>query len=523
VFAGDLESRPAIWQSKSFRDGIGDSQKEQIRKSLKTAIQNVSPSAWVLCLNVDMDSKTHRWFQRLAKSYESEFKVKIGLLDASNIVNELLHRKTIQEHFFPGASINIVELKRMAARTDTMSLAELEQVTDANVEDIIERWKERDARFNYQFVFDTDLGPPPLDAPIPSGLVATVSTGSKKVNIYARDVEALKSNPVTFTISVKGSGIEKFKSLLKTGAAQEFSADELGPIKTNWALVSPVMNIAGDQKLVVKPSPALTQRRRSVRVVFRKSAEESIQYNLMEMRPVRVGREELEFSISSPQVPFELSFVVPIPMNGTVEFTFHYDDNRQRDFREIKKSFDASNLLRPSGQIEVIDLETEKPFLTATGELKAETPTQTGYRELVNDLVAIEDRFKLNLKVPDTLANEDFVTITLLKAYLENGTIEINDFSLTIVKSEENKESLPELLASGKGVFAIPRPQHDPPPKLFGTTVFTGPVTVVAEAEVKDLPATLEAFRQAAIGHGVKISLRPLAPARLSLNSEGIK
>lgn len=274
---------------------------------------------------------------------------------------------------------------------------------------------------------------------------------------------------------------------------------------------------------MVKPSPALTQRKRSVRVVFRKSAEESIQNNLMEMRPVRVGREELEFSISSPQVPFELSVVAPIPMNGTVEFTFHYGDNRQRDFREIKKSFDASNLLRPSGQIEVIDLETEKPILIATGKLEPETPIQIGYRELVNDLVAIEDRFKLNLKVPDTLANEDFVTINLLKAYLENGTIEINDISFTIVKSEENKDSLPELLASGKGVFAIPRPQHDPPAKLFGTTVFTGPVTVVAEAEVKDLPATLDAFRLAAIGNRVKISLRPLAPARLSLNSEGIK
>jgi hypothetical protein len=83
MFAGKLSSEPVIWQCKAFRNGVGDSQKEQIRKSLRTALKHFSPSWWILCLSVDMDAKSSRWFERLKKSYES--KVKIGEMFASDI------------------------------------------------------------------------------------------------------------------------------------------------------------------------------------------------------------------------------------------------------------------------------------------------------------------------------------------------------------------------------------------------------------------------------------------------------
>src|SRR5207248_2233717 len=91
VFAGELYGKPAIWQCKAFPDGVGESQKEQIRKSLRTALKHFSPSYWILCLSVDLDSKTSRWFEKLKKSYAS--KLTIGEMFATEIVNEVLHRK----------------------------------------------------------------------------------------------------------------------------------------------------------------------------------------------------------------------------------------------------------------------------------------------------------------------------------------------------------------------------------------------------------------------------------------------
>jgi hypothetical protein len=101
---------------------------------------------------------------------------------------------------------------------------------------------------------------------------------------------------------------------------------------------------------------------------------------------------------------------------------------------------------------------------------------------------------------------------------MDGGTEEVNNISVILTKSEENKDSLPELLASGRGFFRFAHPRLSPPPTLFGTLIDTGPVMEDVEAEIKDLAATLKSFREAAIGSGVKMSFRPLAPVRFSLS-----
>ncbi len=517
VFAGELSGKPVIWQCKSFPNGVGKSQKEQIRKSLRTALKHFSPSYWILCLSVDLDTKASRWFEKLKKSYES--KVRIGEMLASNIVNELLHRRTLRNHFFPNASLDVIELKRLAARTGDMSAEELGRVTDTNLEDIIERWKERDARFSYQIVFDGDLGPPASrQGPLQPGLVMSVREGGKTINVFARDVVSLRANPPQFHTTFKGTGVQKYHTFLRTGVAQEFEADELESFGTDLTFMSAAVEITKPYKLIVSPSPALTDRRRSVRVEFvGKSGAEIVRYEMMEFRPVRAGTEEWEFSLSGNNVPFKVSVVVSVP-GRSAAVTFHLDAT-QRDPKLIKKFLDALNLLRPSGKIYVLDLETEKPLLDSISSLPDETPQQAGRRALINDVVAISDRFKADLKMPDKLTEEDLKTISLLKEYMGSGTIELNDISFVLIKSKENRDLVPQRFAFGKIFVRFTNIRHEPLPILLGVPVDTGPVTIETEAEINDLSTTLRTFEETAIGSGVRISVRPLAPVRVSLSS----
>src|ERR1035441_2659297 len=64
AFLGDLEEGSTIWQFKSFPSGIKDSQKGQIRDSLKDAVKSFAPRRWILCISVDMDIHAHRWYQK---------------------------------------------------------------------------------------------------------------------------------------------------------------------------------------------------------------------------------------------------------------------------------------------------------------------------------------------------------------------------------------------------------------------------------------------------------------------------
>src|ERR1019366_3223979 len=66
-----------------------------------TAYKKFSPHLWVLCLNIDLDSKAHRWFQALQTSYLVKG-TRIELVQGSDIVRELIFRKSIRAHYFPG-------------------------------------------------------------------------------------------------------------------------------------------------------------------------------------------------------------------------------------------------------------------------------------------------------------------------------------------------------------------------------------------------------------------------------------
>ena len=512
VFVGELFSKPAIWQAKAFPDGVGESQKKQIRHSLRTALKHFKPKFWILCSSVDMDIKARRWFERLKKSYES--KVKIDDFSASEIVNELIHRRPIRNAFFPGVVLDVAEMKRLIAATGELSTEQLEKITDENVEDLIERYKDQDARFRYEIVFDGDSGPTKPQVSIPSGLMMSVLTGTRRVNVYARDITALRANPPHLKFGVTGTGIKKMEFFLDTGISQELELNELGPFTSDF----PLLKAISPQKLTVSPSPALTQRKRSVRVIFQKGAER-VQYNLMEMSPLRAGRKEWAFRVSSPRVPLRIEYVVfQSETEATTNIKMEYED-AQHDLRELKKSVDALDLLRPSGQLLIFDLEMDKPLIEANVQLPALTGKQVGYRRMLDDLVAIADRFKVEFKFPAKVTKKDLEVIALLKRYMENGCFEVNDISMTLVKSDENKDLLPEQFANGKGLFRLTHERHMPIPKLFGAAIDTGPVAMDVEAEIKNLHETLERFRKAKVGSGLQVSFRPTSSIRVSLLS----
>src|SRR5439155_7618097 len=87
----------------------------------------------------------------------------------------------------------------------------------------------------------------------------------------------------------------------------EFTPDELGAMSTDFAFLSSATDFSGDKRLIVGPSPALTSRKRPVSVMFQRNGQ-TVQYGLMELRPIRAGAREGEFSLSGKQVPFTISF-----------------------------------------------------------------------------------------------------------------------------------------------------------------------------------------------------------------------
>lgn len=70
VYVGDLGRSPIdVYQCKYFIDGIGKSQKQQIRDSYKTAITSASFQVknWYLCLPINLSIEETKWFEEWAE------------------------------------------------------------------------------------------------------------------------------------------------------------------------------------------------------------------------------------------------------------------------------------------------------------------------------------------------------------------------------------------------------------------------------------------------------------------------
>jgi len=519
IVLGDLANGPTVWQCKSFAQAVGKSQKQQIRESLRRAVKKVKPRQWILCLSVDMDPKALRWFQKLQKSY-LPLGVQVGLFAGSDIVSELIHRGSLRDHFFPGASLDPIELRRIVSRSGELNSDDLAKLASHNVEDLIERLKERDARFNYEIIFSRDLGPatPDPHAPPRPDLVMSISDGTKTINVLARDKAALATSPPSFSFKIVGPGQEKFRTLIKKGLPQTFSSDELTGITTDWTLLAPVME-AKDYKVVIGPSPAMTSRRLQARVSM-SAGSESVEYGVVEFALVRAGTEEGELETVSEHLPFSMRMTLPLSTGRAGKFHFT-ESYAGYDVREVYKFVRAKRLLRSGGEMSVHDLVRDKRLFRAQLDPGVQTEQQRTEEALEEtlfaDLAQVADRFGLSLKVPEQVLDDDMDSLLLLRTYLAGGTLPADSIEIVLEKNEENSETVPELLA-GEKWFRIEIDHHRPPPKLFGLEINTGRCAITAEKSVvEDLAETVKRFRDADIGQGVPINIRPTRPVKLEL------
>lgn len=140
VFLGDLEGATSVWQCKFFRDGVGASQKKQIRESFaqlmtQSEVQGFEVRAWTLCVPCELSAEEHRWWSGWKRGKELAHGVVIEMWDGPELRRILLSPDAdgIREHYFrlsgsgPDSAIEmrIEELPRGTDYEDALFVAQL--------------------------------------------------------------------------------------------------------------------------------------------------------------------------------------------------------------------------------------------------------------------------------------------------------------------------------------------------------------------------------------------------------------
>jgi hypothetical protein len=94
VLTGSLNGRATVWQARYFAQGIGRSQRPQIRSSFATVVAKAAEHGftlerWVLCAPASMDTRTRQWWEEWKETQERDTGVAIDLWD-ENVLRELL-------------------------------------------------------------------------------------------------------------------------------------------------------------------------------------------------------------------------------------------------------------------------------------------------------------------------------------------------------------------------------------------------------------------------------------------------
>jgi len=517
IFQGDLAENPTVWQCKFFPNGVRSPQKVQIRKSLRVVLQHFKPRRWILCLPIDLNANGHTWFQQLKKEYAH--RTDVGLFQASQIVRELLHRRAIRNMFFPGAVLEPTELRSILAHTGEYSDRELHQLTLENVEQYLQRLRDRDARFDYQVMFLPHGDLHPHSSPLP-GLIATVTDADKRIDVFARDIEALQLDPPKVHVTVKGEGARKLQHAIETGNSVELGPGELSHFRSSFDFL--LSGKPDPQSRVLKLEPL--RRHRSKQFQFKTmfgARNSAVLYESIPFSVARQGTKEVELISVDQDLPFRMSMVFPISPNSVPhEASFSLQARFiGREVRAVRKFVMAMKALKESGNIELWDVQREVRFFEAKMSFELFPEASESLLTLLDEVCEIADVFRARIRFPKTVSQEDQMSISLLLALGRGGEagLEVQGISCTLTKSAAHEGVFLDAL-DAEQTFRFEVGRVTPMPRVFGTEVDTGPCLVVAErATITDKERVKRKYLSAAEGEGVVVHLRLLKPATVIL------
>lgn len=495
LFCGSLEESPTIWQCKQFPNGLGPRQRPKVTESLRTAARYYKPRNWILVISVDLDRAGHEWYQKLAKAYSDN--TALGLFQASDIVRELMYRRQIRETFFPGAVTDSIMLRRALDSIESDDRT-LQQLVEENVDEILARLEAADARFRYRITFGYRARHEMQQAKDTEPyLIASVTDENKQVDVFARDLEALRLDPPKISFAIQNSGIDKFREFVRTGKRQEFLNSEISNLKSSFDFVLPQKSVEG-WRLVLDAS---VRKHLFLRVRFSKG-DRAVQYDLVEFETVRIGTEEAEIH-SVSDLPFVLSISFPLKAGGRSTLTIK-ENYVGADVRSVAKAMKALGLVKSLGEIELYDLSQEKS-LGKLETIETNAPARTEMEALIKDLAEISDVYQVSLLMPKFVNEADLQAISFLSLVTRGSVLPIDGFTAKLVKSAAHEQAVHSFLSTKVDLIAHFR-RLDPPPKVFGNLIDTGPIRIFAKsAEIADPEAFKVNYSKAKYGEPVKV------------------
>jgi hypothetical protein len=504
-FGGTLKDELAVWQCKHFANGIKLPQRKQILKSLKTAFANHKPIEWTLCVPIDLKVNEHKWFEEeVVARYKGL--AKISLMQASDIVGHLVHYKSIREAVFPDGLSEVAKLKEMATNTEQLGLQERGIFAEEVGNQYISALERKDGRFRYELAVGKERNPE--DASSRPGLLASIFSGGRTLDIFARDVIALRDDPIRMLIKFSRDAGEKMEEMIKTGKGQSFQGSELRGFEISS---SPLKDLLPrgmqDIRLEFIPKVPMGNKIFPIRLTLG-VGEQSTTFDYVPFQVTEAGTEQLTL-MSGGSLPFALILKISMKNDSSSEVAIE-SRVAGADVREIQRAIKAFRGFVSSGRLELFNLETQSTmFQFEAGDL-GDVEEDVGFVQLIDDSVVVADFLGANMQLPLAApTQDDFAALQVLKQMATGEDFRIKTLEMVIHKQTKMDTTVLQLMTKGQSHSML----FDTPPGerlkvLFGTPIQTGRLILqVDRVQVKSFAKTKALYLKAKEGERVPLSL----------------
>lgn len=448
-----------IWQFKHFPHGIGRCQRDQIRRSLKDAIQRHKPKKWTLLTSTDLGPETIRWLKKQKQDFQE---VEIDVIAGTRIRELLVKHQGIRKQYFPLQDEKTDALMRLIAPDASGDLPKA--AIFRNVRNDVTILNDNSPYFKYTFSFNEN---------------------GTRISVEPRTSQASGMAMARMTLEFPNDDAEA------TAALERYMADvEAGrPVVVSGRYVTIQESVfdefmeKGRQIRELRIIPKLPDIRLPTRIHV-SQAELRASIAFVDLRLSRRAKKELEFSnATQTDTPFRVRVTTREESPATLEVCLtDVAGLRPSDVIEFERFLDIMG--RSGAQVTLESLSTHTT-ITSLIEVAGEEIPQ-GRLRFYEDLLLIENDLDPDLILPAEIAESDLNSVLGIARALRTGKATKRGTASVIVVPYDRKQ-FAELVESGEPLTWVAKDGVESF-ALFGRlyefdfdTEMTGPVDVLEE------------------------------------------
>lgn len=462
---GDVDH---IWQYKHFPDGIGKSQKKQIRESLKTAVKNYKPKKWTLVLPCNLDEGAQKWFEKQRTEFAKQG-VEVDYIGGTGLRNLLIKHQGIRQEYFPN--------------------------TDDQLKAVTALMGGRDAVFEKPKASALDLNQTLVDyinADNPDwGFRLHTDEHGQTVETYLRNPDAADKTAAKITLKFGEDPIGKkvhkaWVDLHKKGTPFEVADTHFDINQSVFDALMPKEGFTSS-KLVIKP--LVPKRRLPMSMTFTSKNGESVTLPFIDLHLDREGSEEMHFSNEAQDHVLRIGLTANGKGGGLTIKTRNYVGRKPSEVVLCEEALTIAS--QEGSRMDMTHLEMNLTVGSPISSTDIDKVIDHELTQFHRDLAVVERRLDPSLRIPESYYDRDVRAASFIASIIEQSE-QSAEGSLNAEMTVEDANGAREAITSGEPVTWVNEedvkriPLFDKVYEFDMRRTLTAPLTLV-DACVDDL------------------------------------